>query len=77
MNKEEVEVLAEFVKRVKKSDHGLRINEMQKAQMYNFKHGKGAAVKLLDKYFLDILQSVPLSGFEYNRLERIVVKRKY
>lgn len=72
MTPEEKDVLFDIVERIKNPKELINLNDFKKEKLYDFNHGKGASIKLLDKYYLDIISTESFSEDEYSRLDKII-----
>lgn len=72
--KEEKSVLDEYVHNIRaisKNRYGfVRVDDIEKSMMYNFRHGKGAALKLLYKALPTMQSMYALSDDEFQALEK-------
>lgn len=74
MTEEERDVLFEYVEYVKSEKVAYTASDFKKRLTYDFNHGKDASVRILDKYFLDIVSSEDLTESQYDKLASIIGK---
>src|SRR4051812_17856763 len=74
LNPGETELLNEFVEIAKNPT--VHVPEPQKRMVYDFTHGRGEAIELLNKYFYQLVEKAGLSLAELRGLAKSVLQRE-
>jgi len=61
-------VVNEFVSLIKNTDHIITVDMLESIMWYDYKHGKGEAIQLLDKYIFQLFDEETFSEKEINRI---------
>lgn len=72
----EIKVLFEYVAQVKSRSACSTNNMFKEMISYDFEHGKGESLELLNKHFYDIIRAENLTDHQIKRLASIISKRE-
>lgn len=76
LNKEQKDVLLEFIREVKNESSIITLNDCSKRIDYDFKYGKGETIELLNKHFYKLIERENLSNEQLSIIARRVYSRE-
>ena len=77
MTKEEIDVINEFIEFAKNETGIFTAGMLWKRLQYDFIHGKGQSVELLNKHFYKIISDNNMLDYQIKRLAKIIIHREY
>lgn len=77
LTKEEIEVLSEYINFSKHEAGIFTVDMFEKRLSYDYDHGKGEAVELLNKHFYEITSNNELKDHHIRRLVKEIIHREF